>query len=114
MKTIGVEQSLCNRSSFEHNFLNDIKNIHQHAVKCDDQKKLKDVLDAAMVSTPEEITHYSHSLHMNQTTVKTSTSKSQCLFTSIFDVKNKTEKRRAGDAKSKLRAMKVGKSLWTN
>ena len=52
MKTIGIDQSLCNRSSFEHKFLNNIKNIYQHAVKCNDQQNLQDIIDAAMVSTP--------------------------------------------------------------
>ena len=52
MKTIGIEQSLCTRSSFENKFMNNIKNIYQHAGKCDEQKSLKDVLDASMVSTP--------------------------------------------------------------
>ena len=31
METIGVDQSLCNRSSFEHECLNNIKKIYQHA-----------------------------------------------------------------------------------
>ena len=54
MKTIGIDQSLFNRSSsFEHKILNNIKNIYQHAVKCDNQKNLEDILDAAMVLTPE-------------------------------------------------------------
>ena len=53
IKTIGVDQSLCNRSSFEHKFLNDIKKIYQHAGKCDDQQNLKDFLDDDMVSTTE-------------------------------------------------------------
>ena len=38
MKTIGIDQWLCNRSSFEHKCLNNIKKIYQHAGKCDDQK----------------------------------------------------------------------------
>ena len=50
--TIGIEQSLCNRSSFEHKCLNNIKNIYQHAGKCDYQQNLKDILYADMVSTP--------------------------------------------------------------
>ena len=33
--------------------MNNIKKIYQHAGKCDDQQDLKDILDAAMVSTPE-------------------------------------------------------------
>ena len=38
MKTIGIDQSLCTRSSFEHKCMNNIKKIYQHAGKCDDQK----------------------------------------------------------------------------
>ena len=51
MKTIGTDQSLCTRSSFEHKYLNNIKKIYQHAGKCDDQQNLKVILDADMVST---------------------------------------------------------------
>ena len=50
IKTIGIDQSLWNRSSFEC-FFEQHKNIYQHAGKCDGQKNLKDILDAAMVST---------------------------------------------------------------
>ena len=64
MKTIGIDQSLSNMSSFEQIFLNNIKNIYQHVGKCDDKKKLKDVLDAAMLSTQKtkcyEITLFIH------------------------------------------------------
>ena len=49
MKTIGIDQSLFKRSSFEHKYLIKIEKIYQHAGKCDDQQNLKDVLDAAMV-----------------------------------------------------------------
>ena len=38
MKTIGIDQSSFTRSSFEHRCMNNIKNIYQHAGKCDDQK----------------------------------------------------------------------------
>ena len=31
MKTIGIDQSLCNRSTFEHKVLNNIKRIYQHS-----------------------------------------------------------------------------------
>ena len=53
MKTIGIDQSLSNRSSFEHKCLNNIKKIYQHADKWYNQKNLKDVLDSDMVSTPD-------------------------------------------------------------
>ena len=49
MKNIGVDQSLCNRYSFEHKFLKNIKKIYQYAGKCDDQQNIKGVLDADMV-----------------------------------------------------------------
>ena len=112
MKTIGIDQSLSNRSSFEHKFLNNIKKIHQHSGKFDDQKNIKDVLDSDMVSTPEEITYDSFSLPMTQTTVKKpSARKSLCLFTNIFDVKKKTAKCCIEAKKPKLIAMKVGSSL---
>ena len=69
MKTIGIDQSLSNRSSFEHKFLNNIRKIYQHAGKCDDQQTLKDVFDAAMVSTPEESTYVIPSLRKTPTTI---------------------------------------------
>ena len=52
MNNIGIDQSSWKRSSFEQKCLNNIKTIYQHAGKCDDQQNLKDVLDAAIVSTP--------------------------------------------------------------
>ena len=68
MKTIGIDQSLWNRSSFEYKCLNNIKKIYQHADKCDHQQNLKDALDADMVSTPEEIIANNMSLLMTSTT----------------------------------------------
>ena len=94
MKTIGIDQSLCTRSSFEHKCMNNIKNIYQHAGKCDDQQNLKDILDAAMVSNPDGFTDNSPNVPMTSTPVnKPSASKSLCLFTNIFGVKKKTAKR---------------------
>ena len=37
--------------------MNNIKNIYQHAGKFDDQQNLKDIIDAAMVSTQEGVLH---------------------------------------------------------
>ena len=79
MKTIGIDQSLYNRSSFEHKCLNNIKEIYQHAGKCDDQQNLKDILDAAMVYTPEGVTDNITNVPMTSTPVKKpSTRKSLC------------------------------------
>ena len=95
MKTIGIDQSLINRPSIEHKCLNIIKEIYQNVSKYDDQQKLKDILAADMVSTPEEVTDVSPSLRINQTTAKKpSARKSLCLFTNIFDVKKRTAIRR--------------------
>ena len=95
--------------------MNNIKNIYQHVGKCDDQQNLKDILDADMVLTTEEVTYDSPNVPMTSTTIKKPIArKSLCLFTNILNVKKKTTKRRFGAAKSKRRSMKVGNSLWTN
>ena len=115
MKTIGIDQLLWNRSSFEHKCLNNIKKIYQHSGKCGDQQNLKYIIDAAMLSTPEEITYESPSFTMTQTTVKNPSARnSLCIFTNILYVKKKTSKRRVGATESKRRAIKVGTSLSTN
>ena len=43
---------------------------------------------------------------------KPSDGKSMCLFTTIFEVKNKTAFRRSGAAKSKRKAIEFGNKLW--
>ena len=114
MKTIGMDQSSFTRSPFEHRCMNNIKNIYQHAGKCDDQQKLKDIIDAAILSTPEGVTDNSPNVHITSTPVKKpSARKSLCLFTNILDVQPKTAKCRFVAAKSRRKAMKVCNSLWT-
>ena len=74
--------------------MNNIKKSYQHAGKCDDQKNLRDLLDAAMVLTTEVVTYNSPNLPMTSTPVnKSSARKSLYLFTNILDVKNKISKR---------------------
>ena len=63
MNTIGIDQSSFARSSFEHIRLNNIKNISQHAGKCDDQQNFKDIIDAAILSTTEGVTDNSPNIH---------------------------------------------------
>ena len=88
--------------------------MYQHAGKCDYQQNLKDILDAAMVSTTEGVTYEIPNVPMTSTPVKKSSArKSLCLFTNILNVKNKTAKCRIGAAKPKHRAMKVSNRLWT-
>ena len=80
--------------------MNNIKKTYQHAVKWDDQQNLKDIIDAAMVSTPEGFTDNSSNVTMKSTSVKKpSAGKSLCLFSKIFDVKPKIAKRHIVDAK---------------
>ena len=94
MKTIGIEQSSYATSSFEHRCMNNIKKIYQHAGKCDDQQNLKDIIDAAILSTPQGVTANSPNVHMTSTPVKKpSAKKSLCLFTNILDVQPKKAKR---------------------
>ena len=94
--------------------MKNIKKIYQHAGKSDDQQNLKDILDAAILSTPEGGTDNSPNMHMESITVKKpSASKSLCLFTNIMDVKPKTEKRRFVATQSRRKATKVGTSPWT-
>ena len=84
MKTIYIGQSLCKISSFEHKCLNNIKNIYQHEGKCDDQQNLNDILDADMVSTPEEIIDDSPSFIMTQTKIKNQVLGNHCVFSPTY------------------------------
>ena len=114
MKTIGIDQSSFARSSFEHRSLNNIKRIYQHTGNFDDQQNLKDILEAAILSTPEGVTDNIPNVHMTPTPVKKpSARKSLCLFTNILAVKLTTAKRRFVAAKSRRKYMKVCNSLWT-
>ena len=70
VKTIVIDQSLFTNSSFEHRCMNNIQNIYQNAGKCDEQQNLKDILDAAMVSTPDGVTYNSPNVPMTSTPVK--------------------------------------------
>ena len=114
MKTIGIGQSSFTRSSFEHRCMNNIKDIYQHAGKCDDQQNLKDILEAAILSTPEGFTDNSPNVHMASSPVKKpSARKSLCLFTNLLAVKRTTAKRRFVAEKSRRKSFKVCNSLWT-
>ena len=57
MKTIGIDRSSFNMSTFEHRCMNNIKKVYQHAGKCGDQQKVKDILEAAIPYTPEVFTY---------------------------------------------------------
>ena len=59
-----IAASIISLRSFEHRCMNNIKNVNQHAGKCDDQQDLKDIIDAAILYTPEGITDNSPNVHM--------------------------------------------------
>ena len=115
MMTIGIYQLLNKGASFEHKCLNNNKKIYQHACNCYDQEKFKDIIEAEMVSTLEEITDDSPCLPMTQTKVKKPNArKSLYFFTNVFDVKNRTSILCFGAAKSKRRAIRDVSRLWAN
>ena len=58
MNTISIYQSSFTRSSFEHRCMNNIKKIYQHAGKCNNQQNIKDIIDAAILSTTEGVTYH--------------------------------------------------------
>ena len=99
-KTIVIDQSLSNNDLFEHKFLQNIKKLYKHAGKCDELQQSTDIVEAAMVSTPEVFTNNSPIYPMTPAPVKkTSARKSLCLFTNILDVKKKTAIRQVGASK---------------
>ena len=65
MKTISIDQSSFTRSSFDHICMNNIKNIYQHAGKCDAQQNLEDIIDAVILSTTKEVTDHSPNVHLS-------------------------------------------------
>ena len=106
VKTIAIYQSLSNNALFEQKCLQNTKKLYKHAGKFYEQQQFKDIIETAIVSTPEGFTDNSPRSPITPKTVKKpSARKSLCLFTNIFDVKNKTAVRRVRDAKSKRKAI---------
>ena len=113
LKIIGINQSLSKNALFEHKCLQNIKKLYKHAGKWDNQQQFKDIIEDAMVSTPEGFIDNSTRSPMKTTPVKKpGAGKSLCLFTTILDVKNKTAICQVGAAKSKRKAKKSGTTPW--
>ena len=88
--------------------------LYKHAGKCDDQQQFKDIIEVAMVSTPEGFTDNSTRYPMNPTTVKKpSAGKSLCIFNYLLVVKKKTAILRVGATKSKRKEIKAGNMPWS-
>ena len=70
MKTIGNDQSSFNMSTFEQRCMNNIKNIYQHAGRCDDQQNLKNIRESAVLYTPEGFIDNIPNVHISSKPVK--------------------------------------------
>ena len=51
VQTIGIDQYLSNNALNEHKCLQNINKLYKHAGNCDAQQQLRDIIEAAMVST---------------------------------------------------------------
>ena len=88
VQTIGIDPSLSNNNIYEHKCLENIKILYKQAGKCDDQQQFKDIIEAAMVSTPGGFTDNSPIYPRTSSPVKKPSSrKSLCMFTNVLYVK---------------------------
>ena len=67
--TIGIEKSLKNNDIYKHKCIENIKKVYKEAGKCDDQQQFKDIIVAAMVSTPWGFTNNSRISTMTSTPI---------------------------------------------
>ena len=91
MVIIDADRSLSNIALYEHRCLENIKKLYKLSEKCDDKQKYKSMIEANMVSTPEEFNENSpmssgQSVPAKQYFVR----KSLRQFTETFDIKPKT------------------------
>ena len=114
IKIIGIELSVRNNYIYEHICLENIKRLYKQSGKCDGQQQIKDILEAAIVSTPEGFTNKSPISPMTSSPVKKpSAQKSLCMFTNVLGVNEKTAYRRVGAAQSKRKAVIYGITPWS-
>ena len=60
--------------------MNNIKKIYQHAGNCDDQQNLKDIIDAAILSTPEGVADNNPNVRMTAIPVKNQVLGNHCIY----------------------------------
>ena len=100
METTGIDLSLIISALFEHRCLQNINKLYHHSGNCDNQRQLKYILEATMVSTPEGFTNNSPVSTMTPTQVKKQNEiKLLRILTNTLDVKMKTDIRQVGAAK---------------
>ena len=110
--TIDIHPLLSKNAIYEHKCLENIRRLYKQAGKYDNQQQFKDIIEAAMVYTPEGFTKNSPISPMKPTPVKKIISKKPlCMFTNILDVK-KTAYHRVGADKSKRKVIKYGNTPW--
>ena len=84
VQTIGIHPSLRNNAIYEHKCIENIRKLYKQSGKCDDQQKIKDIIEAYMLSTPEAFTYKSPISPMTSSPVKKpSAQKSLCMFTNV-------------------------------
>ena len=112
MVTIVVDQYLSNIEMYEQICLENIKKLYKSALKSDAQHQYKEIVESAMVSTPEEFTENSPmSSSQSVTMKKTSTIKSLRQFFYILEFKPNTDVRRFCAPKSKCKSIRTGSVL---
>ena len=56
VQTIGIQPYLSNNAIYENKCIGNIKKLYKQAGECDDQQQLKDIIEAAIISTPKGFT----------------------------------------------------------
>ena len=104
---IGVDQLLSNSALYDNRCLENIKKLYKTTSKHEDQQHCKEMIEAALVSTPEGCTDNSlMKPNPSVSTKKTSARKPLCKFTETLNVKHKTAVRRFDAAKENCKATK--------
>ena len=84
VQTVVIHPPLSNNDIYEYKCLENIKILYKQASKCDNQQQLKDILEAAMVSTPEGFTNNSPISPMISSPAKNQVLENQCVCLLTF------------------------------
>ena len=64
--------------------MNNIKTIYKHSDKCDVQQNFKDIIDADMLSIPDEVTDNSPNVPMISTPVSKKVQGNHCVYSPTY------------------------------
>ena len=113
MVTVAVDQLLSNCAMYEHRCLKNIKKLYKYSGKCDDKQQYKVILEAKMVSTPDEFTGNGPMPPSLFVIVKNPIEiKLLHTFSEALDVKPKNHFLRLCASKSKCKAIISVSMLW--